>query len=415
MQIYKLYSDGNYFPKAKKSGFGGYIESQNGEVLVEYTEQIKESKYLYNFELLGIIRGLQLAKNKNIEHIISYCDDKNIVIKLKEIFEKNNYNISPNLKVELFDEIIELSKLFKSIRFEYIPRDQNKYADSLSRRYAALMEENFLRKYNAELDYSQKKFENGIKPNKRIFFCHPSIIRNSHKINPYLVASIRNKRIRKLSREQQNFEYSYLFNEIFSKNGQMFIRCFYYDKKQQLKKVFEKIFDVSESHTTHFCDFLSDNLKILKEKNNVRNIWISSNYRAINVFFEQKRKLPNEQWENFLNVYKSLNGFDKVFFHNLPFEHQFSPEIVLTENAKKKLDKEILNLDELIVRLSENISDKEKNKYFGAIIRHQLRNYKAKLERELEKIEIYEIINETVASLIAKGCTNLPIKQKLNY
>lgn len=414
MQVYKLYSDGNYFPRAKKSGFGGYIESPSGETLVEYTEQIKIPKYSYSFELLGIIRGLQIAKNRNIEHIISHCDDKNTTSKLKEIFEENVYNIPPAIKPELFDEIIELSKSFKSIKFEYIPRAKNKHADSLSRKYSQMMEENFLTQYDLALDHSEQKFESSMKSNKKIFFSHKSMVRNSHRINPYLVANIRNKRIKKISRTEQGHDYHFFFNEIFNKGEMMVLRSFHYDEKRELKNTFEKTFSMENSHISEFCDFLSDNLRKIKESNDVSKIWISSNYRTLNSFFEQKEKMPSEHWENFLKVHKALGDFEKSFFNNLPFDHKYSPEIEPVEKVKEKLDKEITNLDELIEQFSQSSIIKEQSKCFGAIIRHQLRNYKEKLSREIEEIEISEIIEQTVASMRAKGYTNLPIKARLN-
>lgn len=413
MQVYQLYSDGNYFPRAKKSGFGGHIQTPNGETLVEYTEQIRDPKYAYSFELLGIIRGLQIAKTHNITHIVSHCDDKNTTRKLKEIFDDNIFNISPSMKPELYREIMELSKSFKSIKFQYVPRTQNKHADSLSRKYSALMEENFLKKYSGDLDHSQEKFESETKTNKRIFFSHKSVIRNSHKINPFLVANIRNRRVKKISREQQSHNYHYLFNEIFTQNDTMILRSFYYDNENKLNKTFEHSFKNTDSHITQFCNFLASNLKELNTEKNVENIWMASNYSVINAFFEQKDKLPNDDWESFLNVHKALDGFKKVFFHHFPFEHKYSEEIAPVEKAKEKLDEQILNLDDLIEQLSQNSAMKDQNKCFGAIIRHQLRNYKGILERELEEIEINEIIDATVASLNAKGFTNLPVIQKI--
>jgi ribonuclease HI len=411
MQVHKLYSDGNYFPRAKKSGFGGYINSPTGETLIEYTEQIKDPKYAHSFELLGIIRGLQIAKSKNIEHIISHCDDKNTAAKLKEVFNDNIFNIPPSMKPELFNEIIELSKSFKSIKFEYIPRAKNKHADSLSRRYSQMMEENFLKQYDLDLDFAQQKFESSSKTNKRIFFSHKSIVRNSHKINPYLVASNRNKRIRRASKNEQMHQYDYLFNEVFNEDEHIVLRSFHYDKNHELKNTFEKKFSLNDSQIEKFCDFLSENLDKIKEQSDNQKVWIYSNYRMLNAFFEQKEKMPTDHWESFLKVHKALDGFEKTFFHRLPLEHQYSAEIAPIEKVKEKLDEEITNLDALIEQFSQSPAMKDKSKCFGAIIRHQLRNYKNKLSRELEEIEISEVIEQTVASMQAQGHTNLPIRR----
>ncbi len=403
MQTYHLYSDGNYFPRAKKSGFGGYIESPSGEVLIEYSEQIKEPEYSHSFEILGIIRGLQIAKAKGIDNIISHCDDKTTAKKLKAFFELDKKETPKNLKIELFEQLVELSSSFKNLKFEYIPRTQNKHADALSRRYASLMEENFLRQYDSELDFAERKFSAGHKTNKRIFFAHPSIVRNAHKNNPFLVAPIRNKKVRKVAREQtRNTSYEFLYTEIFAEGEAMIMRGFHYDKDYQLKTKFEKSFHSDEPHFLNFCSFLADNLKAIKDSESTNSLWISSNYRMINNFFEQKEKMPPKEWDSFLIAHKALDGYQNIFFNNLPFDHQFSPEIAPVEKAKEKLDDQIGNLDELIEQFSQSAL-KDQNKCFGAIVRHQLREYKQKLERELEEIEVSEIIEQTFASLKAKG------------
>src|SRR5690606_24220658 len=141
---YSLYSDGNYFPRAKKSGYGGYIEDSEGITLIEYSEQIKIAKYAFNFEILGIIRGLQLAHSMGIKNLTSYCDDKTTMQKLQEVLSLNGQtdHLPHNAKPELYNEVIELTKKFNKINFQYIPREQNKHSDALSRRYSVLMEKN---------------------------------------------------------------------------------------------------------------------------------------------------------------------------------------------------------------------------------------------------------------------------------
>ncbi len=412
MQIYHLYSDGNYFPKAKKSGFGGYIASPTGEVLVEYTEQIKEKDYSHSFEILGIIRGLEIAKSKNIEHIVSHCDDKTTAKKLKEFFEQGINDMPKNVKPELFQQVISVAEHFKSLKFEYIPRSLNKYADALSRRYAGLMEENFIRQYNNELNFSENKFSNAQETNKRIFFSHESIVRNHNKINPFLVAQVRNKKIRKISREEQKQTYDYLFTEVFTKDESTFVRTFFYDQNSSLRTTREKILPASEFDMHDYCKILADELSFSKQQFGTNKVWIASNYRPANSIFEQKEKIPGELWESLLDFHKSLNQFEKVFFNHLHFDHVFSPEIEPIEKKKKKLDEEIINLDDLMEKLEQSEFVKDKSRYFGEIIRHQLRNYKQSLERELDDMEINEIIEETVASLEAKGFQNLPKVKK---
>jgi ribonuclease HI len=413
MPTHHLYSDGNYFPRAKKSGFGGYIESPSGEVLIEFSEQIKEPEYSHSFELIGIIRGLQIARDKGITNIVSHCDDKTTTKKLREYFETNNKDIPKNIKPELFQQIIDISKSFSQLKFEYIPRTENKYADSLSRRYSSLMEENFLRQYSSDLEFSKKKLETGIKTNKRIFFFHESMVQNPHKNNPFLVAPSRNRKVRKVAKEQKRIDsYEFLFNEIFNDGEQVILRSFHYDKDSTLKNKFEKSFSQESSNIQVFCEFLSENLRELKENQGVNNLWITSNYSIINNFFEHKEKMPSTEWEQFLKVHKAMDGYENIFFHHLPFDHEFSPEIAPVEKAKQKLHSDIMNLDELIAQFSQSDIIKDQSKFFGAIIRHQVRNYKQTLERELEEIEISEVIEQTVATLKEKGYTSIPFKKK---
>lgn len=407
MTIYHLYSDGNYFPRAKKSGFGGYISTPTGEIIVEYSEQIKEKKYSYSYELLGIIRGLQIAKENGIDNIISHCDDKTTSKKLKEFFELKNTVIPKNLKIELFNQVVELFKYFKNLKFEYIPREQNKYADALSRKYAYLLEENFIKQYNTELAFSQKKFEQGIKTNKRLFFSHSSIITNPHKNNPFLVAPIRNKKIRKISREQQRDSFDYLYFETFKQKEKLIIKSFNYDNYGKIKDIQSYSFSLDEDLFKTFLNIFILTTNKLKN-NGVKNLWISSNYREMNAYLEQKDKIPHNTFDTFSFVHQSLTGFNKVFFNNLPFEHKFTLDIAPTEKIKQRLDFNIETLDSLMEQLSNSELSKDKNKYFGAIIRHQLRGYKSKLERELNSIEINNIIEETIISLNSQGYKNLP-------
>lgn len=406
--MYHLYSDGNYFPRAKKSGFGGYIEDSSGTVLIEYTEQIKQSEYAHSFELLGIIRGLQIAKDKGIEDITSHCDDKNTAVKLKEIFEEGIFKVTPAAKPELYREIMELSKSFKSIKFEYIPRAQNKYADSLSRRYATLMEDNFLRHYDNELNVAENKLSQKGKLPKRMFFSHPNLIRNPNKNNPFLVAQHRNKKVRKVSRHEEQKDYKYLFIETFVEEDKTIYRSFVYNKHHELEGIKEKILENTFNQIINFCNVFSENLKEI----NHERLWVYSNHRAVNVFFEQKEKIPNDYSDSFHQIFNDMENFKEVFYHHLPFKHQFSPEIASKEIKKEKLTENIDNVDVLMEQLSLGILGKEQNKCFGNLIRHHMRDYQERLQRELEETEKCEIIERTTQELTQLGYKNLPMVKK---
>lgn len=409
-QIHSIYSDGNYFPRAKKSGFGGYIEAPDGQVLVEYTEQIRQPQYAYSFELLGIIRGLQLAQAMGLKNIVSYCDDKTTMSKLKEVIELggDTSHLTQNSKPELYDQIIELSKQFESSEFHYIPRAQNKHSDSLSRRYAGLMEQNFIKQYQEELDVSEKVFNTESKINKRLFFSHPSLVRMKEKNNPFLVANYRNKKARKISRAEQQLNYQHLFIEILRETEDEFIlKGFFYhtqDKKELI--LTEKISNQTE--LSSYCQFLTQCLNNISQNTTKLPLWIYSNLMEINQFFEQKEKFQKDNYGDFRDVNKALNNFDRVLYHALPFKHEFSPEIALIEAKKSELDENLESVESLMEQLKQGTLGREQNKYFGKLIRYQLRNYQEYLKRDLNEIEKFKIIEKTTNELEKNGLLNLP-------
>lgn len=412
MKNYSLYSDGNSFPRAKKSGFGGYIEAPDGQILIEYTEQIKQAQYAHNFELLGIIRGLQIARSMDIQHITSYCDDKTTMARLKEIFTDPAHSlqdIPDYAKPELFQQIIDLSKDFKSIQFQYIPRSENKHSDSLSRRYAILMEQNFLRQYQNDLNRAEKQLEQGNKPAKRMFFSHPSMVRNEHKINPFLVSQYRNKKVRKNSRIEQQDSYDFLFIETNQDNSSY--KAIAYDKEQNRELLHEVVLPPAMSmNLDNFCQFMNDALIKIGQKTD--KLWLFSNSKSINQFFEQKEKIPNQAWSHFVNIYQTLGHFKKVYYHNLPFEHTYSAEIAQREEKKTSLNDSLESVDSLIEQLQSGV-ERDRKKYFGLLIRHQLRDYRNLLERELNEIEKHDIIQQTTDDLVKKGFIDLPTVKKL--
>lgn len=405
MKTYHLYSDGNYFPRAKKSGFGGYISDPSGDILIEYTEQIKQSEYTFNFELLGIIRGLQLAEDMGVEHLVSHCDEKTTVGRLKDIMHTGSCaDIPNNAKPELFQQIIDLMTKFKSISFEYIPRTQNKHSDALSRRYAKLMEKNYLIHYDNELDYSERVFAETQKLTKKVFFAHPAMKRIEYKNNPFLVAPVRNKKIRKFSKQEQLDNYEYLFIETYIHNDMVSLKAFHYNQSREKSLLSETLFQHDENHMEKYCEFLSHTLQHISHD----KIWINNNNKNVNDYFEQKEKITNLKLPMFKQVHSSLNNFIKVMFNNFPFEHEFSPEIAKKEQARKDLADTIQSVESLIEQVQSGSLGKDKNKAFGMLVRHHLRNYKNVMERDLNEIEKADIIKKTTEELLEKGFTDLP-------
>ena len=416
MTTYNLYSDGNYFPRAKKSGFGGYIQDSENQILMEYTEQIKIPQYAYSFELLGIIRGLKIALSMGIESIHSHCDDKNTVERLQEVFANDNVsNIPPHAKPELYQEILHLSKQFTNFNFSYIPRNLNKHSDALSRRYSGLMEKNFLRQYIDDLDRSEDTLAKNIEPAKTIFFSHPSMIRVPYKNNPFLVAHVRNRKIRRISKTQETDTYDYLFIEAVNKEDNVVLSGFYYDKEEQKKILLHQHVvehGTPEVKINNFCNIIAQCTNTLKDQG-LTKLWVYSNSNKMNQYFEQKEKIPTKCIGSFHNVFNAFQGLDKVYFHGLPFEHEYSPEIALIEKQKKNIGESLDSVEILMEQLQKGVLERDQKKSFGLLIKHHLRNYKNILERDLNDLEKQQIIQQTTEELIAKGITNLPDFKKI--
>lgn len=410
-EIFHLYSDGNHFPRAKKAGFGGYIKN-NDTILIEYSEQIKDPSYNYNFELLGILRGLQIACSMNIKHIISNCDDKNTVEKINKHIISNDLSLIahlPTQKQELYLKIFNLIDSFNTIQFNYIPRKENKHSDALSRKYSSLLEQNYLSQFYKSLDLSELVLSNQLNYNKSIFFSHPNLIRSAYKANPFIVAPIRNRKTRFLAKREAQNPYNYLFIESFNHNEHTVLKSFYYSEPNKKELIKETSIPTKENSINFPLNFLINTCSIVASKFNSKNLWISSNSIDLNNFLSHKKKVHYSYIPTLKVLYQTLNNFDKIFFNNLPFAHQYSStHHILKKTKKDKLIHNINSVKSLISKIQE-CSSKDKNKYFGLLVRFHLKQYKKLLERDLTAIEKDYIIQETNTLLSKNG---IPIVNK---
>ncbi len=433
-KTYHLYSDGNSFPRAKRSGFGGYLEAPDGSIVLEYSEEIKDSQNYHDFELLGIIRGLKIAADKKIPNIVSHCDHKTTILKLKHIFETQQFHEPGHLKADLVKEIVDISKNFESIVFEYVPREKNKYADLLSRKYAKLLEKNFLTHYQNDLNHSERMFKENDNSNSRIFFSHPSMVRTIHKNNPYMVAPDRNRKVRKISKAEDRNVYHFIYVEFNPKDDCNQYKVTIYDKDKKIVSTNMMEFTKKElffMHDKKFVDWelkvdnqsklediiitsqqakvLIDTIeKLKKENHDVSSLWIDSNNSIFTNQVEQRTKIHHFNWSDFKSLYNELNDFKRIFFHHFTFEHKLSDELLEKEEQKSKIDNEIVTIETLIDKVFQSSSTKDINKNFGNVIRHQLRHYTELLEQELNEIEKRTIIEQTIAVLEQKGFDQIP-------
>lgn len=392
MQTFKLYSDGNSFPRAKRSGFGGYIKNQHDEILAEYSEEIRDKNYIQNFELMGIIRGLQIAQSKGIKNIVSHCDDKTVATRLISIFEHGEFTVPEYGKPELYQQIMEIAKSFDSIKFIYIPRSQNKYADILSRKYALLLENNFIVKYKNQLKESQNAFEVGGEMPKRVFFSHPNFVRILNRNNPYLVSAFRNQRVRSVTRQEEKKNYSYIFFETLISGDQQIFKIYRYANNRVRQDITTTEMPISNGEIEN-CIAITN--KILKE-NVQERLWISSNHFKFNAIMEQKEKIPSSQLaEKFKSIYEALNPYKQVLFHHFPFEHAFSRNLQARAKKHEKLKDTYDSLETILEALKNGKGSKDYSKHVGNLIRYHLRTYQQLIKRDLQENEKTVIIKKT--------------------
>lgn len=400
---YKLFTDGNSFPRAKRSGFGGYIETPSGEVVLDFTEQVRENQYFHSFEILGILRGLQLALDYGIKDIVSFCDDKVTSQRLREIFVENTFAVSEAQKPELYEKVMEVAEQFNSVSFQYIPRQFNKKADHLSRMYAKSMEESWLSQYKKALVNSANNLEHDIKPKRKAFFSHPSLLQLIHKGNPFMVAQQRSKMVRKVLRAEDKKDFNYIFVEYFENEEdnsvELDVRLFN-DKKEMLfnwpsKQIFpNEISEIDRVNFFHNC--LNDSIIEISDKfPALSKLWINSNDDHIMAYTEQCEKIPPKTWDSFRSLYHSLDNFEKVVFHHLPFDVELTFCPVKEEQEELSDDQKWATMLEEYYQIDNT---RERRKKLGQLICHTLKTMK-KNGTELTEDMVNDVIHKIEVSV----------------
>jgi ribonuclease HI len=127
--MYKLYTDGSCLNRFALGGIGGYILDEQDNEVLSFSEVIYKQIKLH--ETQALLCGLKIAKQMGITEIQCYSDDKSLEEKFSlEHQKKQRYYSKHN---EYLKEAFELSKSFASFNCTYLPREENKKADTLSR------------------------------------------------------------------------------------------------------------------------------------------------------------------------------------------------------------------------------------------------------------------------------------------
>lgn len=124
-----LYTDGCYYMDAEVGGIGGYLVDDRNYTIFEFSELIDTKELFTKHEYIAFKKGLKLAYDKGIKNIHCYTDAKHIAT----IFNEKVMPLSIQSD-RLMRSIFKLTKKFESITIEYLPREENKRADNLSRK-----------------------------------------------------------------------------------------------------------------------------------------------------------------------------------------------------------------------------------------------------------------------------------------
>lgn len=121
----KIYTDGGSRGNPGQAAVGIVIKDENEKVQKIFSKYLG-TKTNNQAEYQGIIEALKEAKKLKAKDLDIYTDSQLVVEQLNRNFKIKNKALAP-----LFVQVWNLSLDFKNIKYNYIPREENKEADSL--------------------------------------------------------------------------------------------------------------------------------------------------------------------------------------------------------------------------------------------------------------------------------------------
>jgi ribonuclease HI len=129
--LYLLHIDGGI--KASAAGemgegaIGALLKEPNGTAIpgAELSERIGPVENPTTAEYRALLRGLELARERNVNYLAVFSDSRNLVNQTNRL-----WNASGNLE-ELRNEAEEALRNFKGTQVSWVPRNWNEEADAL--------------------------------------------------------------------------------------------------------------------------------------------------------------------------------------------------------------------------------------------------------------------------------------------
>lgn len=100
-------------------------EPDCGPVLATLAEKVGPVGSPHEAEFNALIRGLKLAAEEGLPYVAAFSDSANVVNQITRGWNKNER------ATELYEEVEEALKPFKTWQLSWVPREMNKEADKL--------------------------------------------------------------------------------------------------------------------------------------------------------------------------------------------------------------------------------------------------------------------------------------------
>lgn len=364
--MYKLYTDGSALVRFALGGIGGYILDSEGNEVVSFSEVIYNQ--IKNHESQALLCGLKIAKDMGITHIQCYSDAKS----LEDVFKPKNEK-KQGLYTKHNDslkEAFEISKEFKFFKCTYIPREENKKADNLSR--IALVK----KRQASILKKSEKQNKNP----------QPYIHVGLKTINEF-------NRI-EFSKLSQTIKNHFVFEKKKSKdetNINVYLVSFSTDSDYTVKKLNTFLYTEEFKETNSFM--LNCIIQTLKENTALKNVTLSISGTLIGKILTDNIKAYKKQFDELNQV---VNQYENVCLYTRPLVRQ-----LIANNMKKPDINTLLDIanKEVLFQALSIVTQKdyniEENDIYTTTANYYTNNQFQTLEN-IEKYYFYQLVRLNV-------------------
>jgi len=287
---YKIYSDGCYLTEFEVAGVGGYLLNNDATVF-EFSEQIEEKAHHTVHERFALKRVLEKSLEAKIEHdpVELFSDDQGLMKVLASAKRRDYAQNNP-----LLTQICDLCDKFKDITFTYIPREENKRADKLSR---------------------QNIIDNLFKKNQLTMgaFSHPKWISKN---------SFPKEDTRSFNTQKQSVS-QYLVVHLYNREKEMQLDIYYAKKDDTVAyELKEQTTPLQKGWQESSLLLINKHLQCLSQDNKAIGVVMHDEYIILDQLLRGRRDIPNKCKSAFDSLTLTLEGLDKVVIHREPSVYQ---------------------------------------------------------------------------------------------